>query len=219
MKITIVGAGNMGTGYGALWSAVGHDITYTYSRTEDGLRAAVAATGGTARYEVEPTEAASGADVVVLSIGWAQLDDVLRRLGTLTGQLVVDAISPLTADMGGLAVGHTTSGAEILAARLPGARVVLALQNTFAEIVHAPTRSVGGRTPTMLFCGDDADAKKTVSGLIVDAGYLPVDVGALPMARYVEPACFLTVALAYQQGLGPRIALTLLTDVATPAPR
>ena len=209
MKITIVGAGNMGTGYGALWTTAGHAVTYTYARSEDKLRAAA---GDDAGYAVDPAQAAAGADVVVLAIGWAQLDDALGKLGPLTGQLVVDAFTPLNRDMTDLEVGRTTSGAEALAARLPQARVVMALQNTFAEIVHAPDRRIDGRTPTMLFCGDDADAKEVVEALIRDAGFDPVDAGPLRMARFVEPACFLTVALAYQQGMGSRIALSVLSE-------
>ena len=45
MKITIVGAGNMGAGYGSLWAAAGHTVTYTYALSEDELRAAAEATG------------------------------------------------------------------------------------------------------------------------------------------------------------------------------
>ena len=64
----------------------------------------------------------------------------------------------------------------------------------------------------MLFCGDDVDAKSAVGGLIRDAGFDPVDAGPLRSARFVEPACYLTVALAYQQGLGSRIALSVLSE-------
>lgn len=212
MRITIVGAGNMGAGYGALWAATGHAVTYTYARSEDKLRAAAEATGHGAGYAVDPAAAAADADVVVLAVGWAQLDDVLGRLGPQPGRLVVDAFTPLNADMSGLAVGHTTSGAETLAARLPDARVVMALQNTFADVVRAPRRTLAGQTPTMFFCGDDPEAKRTVAGLITDAGYEPVDAGPLAVARYLEPVCFFTVALAYQQGLGPHIGLKLLVD-------
>jgi 8-hydroxy-5-deazaflavin:NADPH oxidoreductase len=212
VKIAIVGAGNMGTGYGQLWAPAGHHITYTYSRSEDKLRAAAETTGHQATHHTDPRVAADGADAVVLCINWAQLDDALDKLGPLPGQLVVDAFTPLKPDMSGLEIGHTTSGAETLAARLPEARVVMAFQNTFADILHAPTRQVGGHTPTMFFCGDDTDAKKTVADLVIDAGYHPIDAGPLPIARLLEPVCFFTVALAYQRGLGSRIALTLLTN-------
>lgn len=202
----------MGTGYGQLWAAAGQHITYTYSRSEDKLQAVARETGHGATYHIEPSVAAEDADVITLCISWTQFDDVLDKLGPLPGRLVIDAFTPLTADMGDLALGHTTSGAETLAARLPDSQVIMALQNTFAEIVHAPSRTVGGQTPTMFFCGDDPDAKKTVAGLISDAGYTPVDAGPLRMARYLEPVCFLTLALAYQQGMGSAIALKLLTN-------
>lgn len=211
MNITILGAGNMGTGYGAVWAAAGHTITYSYSRSEEKLRTAAEGTGHGAGYDIDPANAARDADVIVLTVGWAQLDDVLAKLGPVPDTLVIDAFTPLKPDMSGLAVGHTTSGAEVLAARLPDSRVVMALQNTFAEVVHAPTRAVGGQTPSMFFCGDDPGAKKTVAVLITDAGYEPVDAGPLTVARHLEPVCFFTVQLAYQQHLGP-VALKLLAN-------
>ena len=213
MKITIVGAGNMGTGYGALWAAAGHEITYTYASTVQRLRDAVAATddgNGRIGYDIDPASAAAGADLVVLTIPWGRLDDVTARLGPLDGMLVVDAFTPLAEHMSGLEIGHTTSGAERLAQRIPSARIVCALQNTFADIVHAPDRTVGGQTPTMFFCGDDDEGKQQVAELIRQAGFDPVDAGPLTVARYLEPFCFFAVHLAYRQGYGSSLAMKLL---------
>lgn len=211
MRITIVGAGTMGTAYGRLWAAAGHRITYTYSRSAETLAAAAAEAGPNAAAEPDAARAAAGADAVVLCVRWGQLDDALAALGPLPpGTLVVDAFTPLRPDLSGLEVGFTTSGAEILAGKLPDARVVMALQNTFAEVVRAADRRIAGQTPSMFFCGDDPAAKNTVAQLITAAGYEPVDAGPLAMARHLEPVCFFTVALAYGRGMGSSIGLKLL---------
>jgi hypothetical protein len=62
------------------------------------------------------------------------------------------------------------------------------------------------RRPALMYCGDDAGAKKVAAGLIRDVGFDPVDVGALRMARYTEPFSLLVGHLAYEGGGGPEIA-------------
>ncbi|MBV9305921.1 MAG: hypothetical protein JOZ45_07270, partial [Acidobacteriaceae bacterium] len=47
------------------------------------------------------------------------------------------------------------------------------------------------------------------AGLVRDLGAEPVIAGGLVLSRYVEPANMLLVALAYGNGFGPRIGLTL----------
>jgi predicted dinucleotide-binding enzyme len=59
-------------------------------------------------------------------------------------------------------------------------------------------------------CGDDADAKRVVRPLLEALPATVVDAGPLENARYVEPAGFLLVRLAYGLGLGSRISLSLL---------
>ncbi len=42
-----------------------------------------------------------------------------------------------------------------------------------------------GTPPELIYCGDNAGAKKTAERLIRDVGFNPVDVGPLSTARYV----------------------------------
>jgi len=205
-------AGSMGSGYAKLFAAAGHNVTLTYSRDPDKL---ARAGGPDVASQPDLAAAITDADVVVFSVPWQQVEDVLGKVGTLDGRIVIDAMTPLETDMSGLTVGFTTSGAETLAAKLPGARVVMALQNTFAAVVNAPERDIVGHSPSMFFVGDDPDAKQQVATLIRDAGYEPIDGGPLRNARYLEPLCFFTVQLAYSQGYGDHIGLKLLTESTT----
>jgi predicted dinucleotide-binding enzyme len=58
--------------------------------------------------------------------------------------------------------------------------------------------------------GDHAGAKQVAAGLIVDAGFVPVDAGRLDAAREVEALGRLLVDIAYGRGPGP-LGYQLLT--------
>jgi len=60
--------------------------------------------------------------------------------------------------------------------------------------------------PSLVYCGDDADAKKVAAGLIRDVGFDPVDAGPLRTARYTEPFALLVARLAYEGEGGPELA-------------
>ncbi|MHB8881098.1 MAG: hypothetical protein ACYC69_06255 [Thermodesulfovibrionales bacterium] len=84
------------------------------------------------------------------------------------------------------------------------------LSRAFAEIYNSESRFFGSRRPTMFFCGDDAEAKKIVSELIMETGFEPTDAGPLKNARYIEPLAMLMIQLGYGQGMGTNIALNLI---------
>ena len=63
-------------------------------------------------------------------------------------------------------------------------------------------------TPTsppasLVYCGDDADAKAIVGELIGDVGLEPVDAGGSEVTPLVEAFAKLIIGIAYAQGRGP----------------
>jgi predicted dinucleotide-binding enzyme len=106
-----------------------------------------------------------------------------------------------------LVIAHTSSGAEALAKRIPKARVVQAFNTVPSEVLfdvfNARRRST---RPSLVYCGDDGDAKKVTAGLIRDAGFDPVDAGPLQIARFTEPFTLLIATLAYDSGKAPELA-------------
>lgn len=66
------------------------------------------------------------------------------------------------------------------------------------------------QTVTMLICGDDDEANKTVAQLSNDVGFEPCITGPLYHARYFEPMAMLWVDMAYLQGRGPDFAYKIL---------
>lgn len=62
----------------------------------------------------------------------------------------------------------------------------------------------------MFYCGDDADAKKTVAGLIAELGFEALDAGPLTQARVLEPFAMLWISLAVKGGYGPNFAFSMV---------
>lgn len=213
MNIGIIGAGNVGTGIGKRLAAKGHQILVSFARSQDKLEAAAQAIGGGARSGL-PAEAARFGEVVIVALPWGiTLEAVQEVAGELAGKVVWDTTNPLKADMSGLEIGTTTSAGEAIAKAAPGAQVVKAVP-PFAEMLHSSSTEVGGGRPGVFVCGDDAEARRLVLGLVAEIGADGVDAGPLQLARYTEPLGMLLVQLAYVQGMGSRIGAALLRDPA-----
>jgi predicted dinucleotide-binding enzyme len=105
-----------------------------------------------------------------------------------------------------LVVAHTTSGAEELAKKAGGARVVCAFNTVPSEVLFGVYEARREPRPSLVYCGDDARAKKAAASLIRDVGFEPVDGGPLRIARYTEPFALLVAQLAYGGKDGPELA-------------
>jgi 8-hydroxy-5-deazaflavin:NADPH oxidoreductase len=190
MRVWVMGSNPVARALGRGWTQAGHQVLFTFSFDGTDWDALAAETGG--RYAT-PAEGAT-AEVVLLSAPWSAVAKVLRTAGSLAGKVVLDATNPHPPTVG-------ASGAEEVALRAPGARVVKAF-NTVAAPVVVQAAAAPGRL-SLLYCGDYAAAKRVAAGLIVDAGFVPVDVGRLAAAREVEALGRLLAGLAYGRGPGP----------------
>lgn len=207
MQIGIIGAGSMGSSLGKFWAQNGHKLMFSYSRNPAKLEKIAQSIGSNASVGT-PTEAVQFADVVLLSVPYTAINDALNAAGSLDGKILFSCVNALLPDMSGLAVGTTTSAAEEIAQLAPGARVVEALP-LFAEVLNSPSQQFGNQIATVFYTGDDTVAKQVVADLIRETNVEAVDAGPLKNARYVEPAMFLLVQLAYGQQMG-EVALKLL---------
>jgi predicted dinucleotide-binding enzyme len=206
MRIGVIGAGNVGTALAKRLVPAGHEVMLSYTRDLYKLNEAAAKYGAVAG---TPTEAVAFADVVALTVPWVGIDDALKACGSLAGKVVWDCTNALKPDLSGLAVGLTTSGAEEIAAKAPGARLVKGIP-PFAALMHSDDPTVGGKPVGVFMCGDDAEAKAIVRPLLEALPTDVVDAGALERARFIEPAAFLLIPLGYSEGYGSRIGLNLL---------
>ena len=209
MRIGILGSGLMGGKLGTIFARAGHDVVFSYARTKGKLEKLARDAGGQARAGT-PAEAARDADAVLLAVHWSRVDDVLGEAGDLSGKVIVTCSLPMKADDSGLAIGHTSSGAEELAKKLPKARVVSAFNTLPSEVFFSVFEgSAGAARPSIVYCSDDSRARKVAVQLIGDAGFEPVDAGPLRIARYTEPFALLMGQLAYEGTRGPAVAYRL----------
>jgi len=154
-----------------------------------------------------PSEALAEADLLRLAVPWLQLADVLEQGGSLAGRTVLSCCNPLNADDRELLIGHSDSGEENLARRLPASRLLAAFQATPSEDLRSIyDNRADALRPSPLLCGDDATAKRQVAGLIAGLGFEPVDAGRLRIARYLEPFAMPSGVLACETDQGPEWA-------------
>jgi predicted dinucleotide-binding enzyme len=206
MRIGILGSGLMGGKLGTLFARAGHDVVFSYARSRKKLESLARDAGENARAGT-PREAAQDADLLMLAVHWNHIDDVLKQVGDVSGKVIVTCSLPLDDDNTELVVAHTSSGAEELAKKARGAKVVSAFGTIPSEVLFAVYAARRRKTrPSVLFSGDDADAKEMVAGLIRDVGFEPVDAGPLRMARYSEPFTMIIGRLAYETDAGPALA-------------
>ena len=206
MRLGILGSGLMGAKLGTIWARAGHEVVFSYARSEQKLKKLARDAKGKAQAGT-PREAAQDAAAVLLAVHWSRVDDVLKQAGDLSDKVIVSCSLPMNADNTDLVIAHTSSGAEVLANKIPKARVVSAFNTVPSEVLFGvfEARRKTGR-PSLVYCGDDASGKKIAVELIRDVGFDPVDAGPLRIARYTEPFALLVAQLAYEGDGGPELA-------------
>lgn len=207
MRIGILGSGLMGGKLGTIFARTGHDVVFSYARRAEKLQQLARDAGGNARAGT-PREAAESADALLLAVHWLRFDDVLQQAGDLSGKVLLTCSLPMSDDNTELAVAHTSSGAEELAKKVPGSRVVAAFQTVPSEVFFDvfEARHSNRARPSLVYCSDDDRGKTVAAALIRDTGFEPVDAGPLRIARYTEPFALLIGQLAYDSGEEPEIA-------------
>jgi 8-hydroxy-5-deazaflavin:NADPH oxidoreductase len=206
MKIAIIGAGNVGKALAGRFAKAGHEIAF-------GVRDPAAARHAALSHPVFRTaEAAAAADAVVLATSWAGTEAACRAMtlaGALAGKIVLDCSNPLAMGPSGreLAVAHTNSAGEQVAAWCPGAHVYKAFNAVPAEVMAAPERMTV--KPVVFVAGDDAAHKPAALELVEDTGFEARDAGPMRNARMLEYLALLYLDLAMVRGMSRTFAFAL----------
>ncbi len=203
MKVLVIGAGNMGSGFVKQLSAAGHTVSVT---ARDAAKAASTASQYANAKAVPATGAAEGQDVVILATGYGDAVAALQSVGNLQGKVVVDITNPLTADYMGLTLGYSTSASEEIAKAVPDAQVVKAFNTVLAQVLGEGAVLADGGKVTVFVAGDNEAAKTTVKALAESLCFATADAGGLKNARYLEPVAGLNIYFAYGAGRGTAIA-------------
>src|SRR6187397_469661 len=119
MRVGILGSGLMGGKLGTLFARAGHEVVFSYARSDKKLERLAREAGGKARAGT-PADAVRGADAILLAVHWSRVTHVLKQAGSLSGKVVVSCSLPMNAKDTELVVSHTSSGAEALAKKAKG---------------------------------------------------------------------------------------------------
>jgi hypothetical protein len=188
MHVAIIGSGKIGATLARRFTETGHEVTLANSRGADSLVELVAELGPHAHAADDIAAAAGAGEVVVLAMPFFVYDQLPPA--ALAGKVVVDATNyhpGLDGDIPALQDDSTTSS-ELVAAHLPGARVVKAFNTMLSSQLGADGRPAGDRDRLLLFvAGDDTDAKATVRVLADDIGFDTIDHGGLAAGRAQQP--------------------------------
>jgi 8-hydroxy-5-deazaflavin:NADPH oxidoreductase len=175
MKIGILGSGHIGGALGRYWARAGHVVFFSSRHPKDLQKLAREAGSGAQAGTLE--EAARFGDVLLLAIPWRNRES-LPRAELFMGKVVIDAMNPYTAFGSVMDLGGSSSSEEV-AKLLPGARLVKAFNTMAFRDLEAGAFRTGKDRWVIYVAGDDADAKRVVSGLIEEIGFVPVDTGSL----------------------------------------
>ena len=206
MRVGILGSGLMGGKLGTIFARAGHEVVFSYARSQAKLKKLARDAQGNAR-AVTPGEAAKEVDALLLAVHWSRINDVRKQAGDVSGKVIVTCSLPMDAGNSKLIVANTSSGAEELARKIPKARVVSAFNTVPSEVLFGVYEARNKTTrPSLVYCGDAESGKTVAAELIRDTGFDPIDTGPLHIARYTEPFALLVAQLAYEEGGGPELA-------------
>jgi NADPH-dependent F420 reductase len=207
MKITIIGAGNMGRAIATRAIAGGHEAEIV-DRDPAEARKLAEEVGGSAT-ALEP-DSPFGGEIVVFAVYYPGIKDAVRQYADrLGGKVVVDITNPVdTETWDRLATEPGSSSAEEIAQLVPAGTPVLKAFNT----TFAPTLvdgEVDSQPLDVLIAGDDEDAKQKVAQLASDGGLRPLDVGQLSRAQQLEHLGLLHITLQQPHNLNFRSTFKL----------
>ena len=220
MKIGILGTGNVGQALGGRWLKKGREVQFGTRRNLDEVTQELRSRPKSATSSFDAVqvtgqgEILATCDLVVLASPWPETREILQAMASDRPLILVDCLNPLLPDLSGLNVPEGSSTAELLAEDLPRASVIKAFNCASAGTMANPNYGAG--QPSILLCGDDADAKAKVSELVELIDFDPVDVGLLSLAGHLESMAFLTIKMAIHNGWGGDCAMQILRREKSP---
>jgi NADPH-dependent F420 reductase len=206
----IGGTGDEGYGLALRWAKHGYEVMIGSRDAEKAKTAAIkiqTSSGKNLRVSgLVNTEAASKADVVVITVPFAALNDTLKSIkpSLRPGQIVVNVTVPLETAVGGSPTRTVQvwdgSAGELALRLLPKEiRLVSAFNNVSAEMLNDLSRDVDC---DVLICGGDADAKRIVTDLArAIPGVRGLDAGPIENSRTIEQLTALLVSLNIRHGV------------------
>lgn len=194
MKIGIIGSGQVGRALAKAFKSEGYDVMLGTRNTSNEH---VVQFNDEAKIDVGTfDETAKFGDIVVLATKGTAAEEAVHLAGkeNLDGKIVIDTTNPIADSPPVNGVLHYTTSLETsmmerLQQVVPGAKLVKAFNIVGHALMYKP--KLQGGKPTMFICGNDDDAKKTVTGILDKFGWETEDFGKAESARAIEPLAIL----------------------------
>jgi predicted dinucleotide-binding enzyme len=195
MKIGILGTGMVGKTLAHGFKDAGHDVRIG---SRDGKKMADF-TKETGIAEGTFADVAAFSEIVVFALKGEAAEGLAKDLAkSVAGKVLIDTTNPISGAPEKGMLPYFTGANDSIIQRVqraaPEAKVVKAFNSIGAGMMIKP--KVQG-TPGMFICGDDADAKATVSKLLEEVGWKAEDVGASTVGHAVEALCQLWCAQGF----------------------
>jgi len=195
MKIGVIGSGEVGQTLASAFLKEGNDVmlgTRNTSKDEVIKWKNKNASGKVGTFE----DTAKFGELLVLATAGDVIEKVITIAGTFnfSNKTVIDVTNPIDKQppVNGV-LKFFTSLDESLMERLqkiiPDAKLVKAFNIVGSDLMYKP--NFPGGKPSMFICGNDDEAKKTVTGILTSFGYETEDMGKIEAARAIEPLCIL----------------------------
>ena len=195
MKIGIVGSAAVGQRLSKAFKSEGHDVMLGTRNTskEEVVKFKNENAGiniGTFK------DTALFGEILVLATAGSVVEEAIKLAGieNFSNKVVIDTTNPIAPapPVNGV-LKYFTSLDDSLMERtqklIPDAKLVKAFSSVGNALMYKP--KLQGGTPTMFICGNDDDAKKTVTELLTSFGWETEDLGKVEAARAIEPICIL----------------------------
>ncbi|MFI5132297.1 MAG: NADPH-dependent F420 reductase, partial [Chitinophagales bacterium] len=195
MKIGIIGSGIVGQVLGAGFLNEGHEVMLSSrdkSKKELLQWQGKNPSGKTGTFK----EAAEFGELIVLATLGNAAEGAIGLAGknNLKNKVVIDTTNPIDKappENGVLKyfTGSNNSLMEQLQKFVPEAKFVKAFNSVGNALMYKP--DLAGVRPTMFICGNDENARKTVTDILTSFGWETEDMGKAEAARAIEPLCML----------------------------
>ena len=146
MKVTVIGAGNMGSAFVTQLTRARHEVTKRHA-TQRQSSTAMAANPAPERLR-RWCHRRSGRGRTGHRLCRCRYPAC--SLGELANKVVIDIHQPMTADYVDLTIGHDTSAAEEIAKAVPGAEAIKAFNTVFAQVLPKVPDPAAARSPSSL---------------------------------------------------------------------
>jgi predicted dinucleotide-binding enzyme len=188
IEVGLIGAGNIGRAFARHLVQAGHRVQLANRQGPASLKQLVGELGPNA--SANTVLEVARLKIVLVAVPWTGLSQAMSALPPWDGRIVIDANNHIIGFDGKqfqLADLRGKTSSEFFLEMVPGARVVKAL-NTLPAAILAQDPHLGNGRRVVFISGDEAASKTTVSDLIENIGFSPIDLGSLAAGGRLQQA-------------------------------